>query len=188
MVVDHAGEGAPGLWSVVGGKLTTHRTLAEQLVSRALVRLQRPWTRCLTRRGTLHLEGLLREVTSTAEGLPLDPAQIEHLVTLYGPRAKEVVDRVRQDPSGAARICPHNPDIAAQVGVAVEREWAVTLADLLLRRTGIGTSACLGLDCAEHAAGLMGRAAGWDNDRQAREVAAYRQLMECRHRAGLERK
>jgi glycerol-3-phosphate dehydrogenase len=119
--------------------------------------------------------------------LPLDAAQVEHLVTLYGLRAKEVVDRVRRDPSGAERICPRNPDLAAQVTVAVEREWAMTLADLLLRRTGIGTSACLGLDCAERAAALMGSAAGWDSDRQAGEVAAYRKLIECRHRSGLAR-
>jgi len=67
----------------------------------------------------------------------------------------------------------------------VEREWAVTLADLLLRRTGIGSSACLGLDCAERAAARMARAAGWSEERRAAEVAAYRRLVERRYRAGL---
>jgi glycerol-3-phosphate dehydrogenase len=88
-----------------------------------------------------------------------------------------VVERVRRAATLGERICPQNPDIAAQIGEAVEREWAATLADLLLRRTGIGTSPCLGLDCAERAADLMGHAAGWDAARQAQEVYDYRQLI-----------
>ena len=95
------------------------------------------------------------------------------------------MERVRRNPAAGERICPRNPDVAAQVEVAVKREWAVTLADLLLRRTGIGTSPCLGLDCAERAAAWMGRAAGWSDARRAAEIGAYRRLIQQRYRAGL---
>ena len=110
---------------------------------------------------------------------------MEHLVRLYGPHAEEVVEHVRRNPAAGERICPRNPDVAAQVEVAVKREWAVTLADLLLRRTGTGTSPCLGLDCAERAAAWMGRAAGWSDARRAAEIGAYRRLIQQRYRAGL---
>jgi glycerol-3-phosphate dehydrogenase len=190
-IVDHAADGAPGLWSIVGGKLTTHRSLAEQAAGRALVWLCRPWVRSPTaasRRGDpeeWNLADLRRSVAATAVGLPLTAAQVEHLVDLYGRSAGEVVERVRRDPSLGERICPHNPDVAAQVQVAVEQEWATRLTDLLLRRTGIGTSPCLGLDCAKRAAALMARAAGWDRTRCTAEVAEYRRLIEQRHRGGL---
>jgi glycerol-3-phosphate dehydrogenase len=190
-VVDHAFEGAPGLWSIVGGKLTTHRTLAEQTVDRALAWLRRqseePRTaaRCSTSDGELDLAELTRSVRAAAAGLPLEEAQVEHLVTLHGPRAADLVARMRHDRDLAERICSRNPDVAVQVEEAVEREWAVTLADLLLRRTGIGTSRCLGLDCVERAAALMGRAAGWNGLRRAEEIRAYRALVERRYRAGL---
>jgi glycerol-3-phosphate dehydrogenase len=184
-VVDHAGEGAPGLWSIVGGKLTTHPSLAAQTVDRALAWLRRPPTRVRTQSAALDLPALRRSVAAQAVGTGLDAAQVEHLVTLYGPRAGEVVERVRREPALAERLCPHNPDVASQVVHAVECEWAESLADLLLRRTGIGGSACLGLDCAERAADQMARAAGWNADRRAAEVAAYRELIACRYRSGL---
>jgi glycerol-3-phosphate dehydrogenase len=191
-IVDHAAEGFPGLWSIVGGKLTTHRSLAEQAVGRALAWLCRGWVRSPTatwRGGDADgwdLSALRRSISAAAADLPLSAAQVEHLVGLYGCTAGEVIERVRQDRSLGEPICLHNPDVAAQVDVAVEREWAVHLADLLLRRTGIGTSPCLGLDCAERAAALMARAAGWDEARRAREVVEYRRLVEQRYRRGLD--
>jgi glycerol-3-phosphate dehydrogenase len=184
-VVDHTRDGAPGLWSIVGGKLTTHRSLAEQTVGRALAWLRCPWVSGRTARGEVDLATLRRSVADAAAGLPLDAGQLEHLVTFYGPRASYIIERIRRDPGAGERICPRNPDPAAQVAEAIEKEWAVTLADLLLRRTGIGASECLGLDCAERAAGLMGRLAGWSQARQAAEIAAYRELIQRRHRAGL---
>jgi glycerol-3-phosphate dehydrogenase len=190
-VVDHAADGVPGLWSIVGGKLTTHRTLAEQVVDRAIAVLlgkpfhQRGGGRRSTAGGELDLAALSHSVAEAAADLPLEAAQIEHLVRLYGPRAREVVERVRRNPVLGERICAQNPDVAAQIEMAVEQEWALTLADLLLRRTGIGTSPCLGLDCAERAAAWMGRAAGWSDTRRTGEIAAYRQLVRRRYRAGL---
>jgi len=79
------------------------------------------------------------------------------------------------EPSLRERICPHNPDIGAQAVYAVRHELALTLADILVRRTGIGLSRCLGLDCAPAAAHLLARHAGWDEDRISRELAEYRQ-------------
>ena len=191
-IVNHALDGIDGLWSIVGGKLTTHRTLAEVTVDRAIRRL--PWQRT-ERRGRVQtaapetlavdLAALRRLAASAAGGLGLEAEQIEHLVGLYGPRAPALLERVRRDPSLGERICLRNPDIVAQVEEAVQSEWAVTLVDLLLRRTGVGTSPCRGLDCVERAAQFMGRAAGWDETRRALEVRRYRECIVRRFSSGL---
>jgi len=55
----------------------------------------------------------------------------------------------------------------------VESEAAVSLADVLFRRTGIGTSPCVGRDCAEAIAARMAVLCGWDDARRERELAAY---------------
>ena len=189
-VVDHAAEGAPGFWSIVGGKLTTHPTLAAQVADRAIRWLGGPADKAESRPRPAvvgserpDLDSIRRSANAQAAGLNLEPEQIEHLVGLYGPRAMAVLDRAGRVGGMRERICPRNPDIAAQVEEAVEREWAVTLADLLLRRTGIGTSPCLGLDCAVRAARLMGQAAGWDETRQAQEIGDYRALVKRRSRS-----
>jgi glycerol-3-phosphate dehydrogenase len=55
----------------------------------------------------------------------------------------------------------------------VQDEMAVSLQDVLLRRTGIGTSACQGLDCAEAIAERMGQLQGWSSRRMSAELEAY---------------
>ena len=116
---------------------------------------------------------------------PADAALIDDPLALYGPRAAEVraliaadaqMDRgrpARPDPSLSERICEHNPELLAQVAYAVERERAVTLADVLLRRLPAGWSKCHALDGAARAAAVMAPRLGWDDDRIAHEIASY---------------
>ena len=63
---------------------------------------------------------------------------------------------------------------SAQLHLAVQDELAVSLQDVLLRRTGIGTSACQGLDCAESIADRMAALLGWRPRRREAELDAYR--------------
>src|SRR2546430_13899109 len=72
------------------------------------------------------------------------------------------------------RLCPRNPDIVAQLHLAVQDEMAVSLQDFLLRRTGIGTSRCQGTDCAEPIGRRMGQLLGWTPRRLEAELDAYR--------------
>jgi len=171
-------EGLAGLISIVGGKLTNFREVSREavdLVARKLGRgrdaapwPQHAWAGLPT--GAAELEEL-----ATAHGL--EPAQVDHLATLYGPRLSDVLALADGEPSLRQRICPHNPDIGAQAVYAVQHELALTLADILVRRTGIGLSRCLGLDCAPAAASLLARHAGWDPDQSGRELADYREYV-----------
>ena len=100
-------------------------------------------------------------------------------LALYGPRAGEVRALIAADASLGERICEHNPELLAQVAYAVEREHAVTLTDVLLRRLPAGWSKCHALDGAARAAAVMGARLGWRDERIAHEIASYeRELRE----------
>ncbi|MDQ6674420.1 MAG: glycerol-3-phosphate dehydrogenase/oxidase [Chloroflexota bacterium] len=185
---DHArGEGVHGIVSVVGGKLTGYRAIAEDvgdLVVGKLGRLDRNVSRATRVRplpgGHLaNLQTYVRdEVWPRARAVGLDLEQASHLGSMYGSLSPAVLARVERDPRLARRVCPHQPTIAAQLECAVVDEWAVCLADVLLRRTSLGLQACQALDCldavAEYLAGLL----GWDAAERARQIEAYRREIE----------
>jgi glycerol-3-phosphate dehydrogenase len=98
---------------------------------------------------------------------------VETLVTTYGRRAGAVLDAARRLPGGTERLCKNAPEIHAQLHWAVESELAVSLQDVLLRRTGLGTGSCLGLDCAPAIAQRMGALLGWSPRRVEAELDAY---------------
>ena len=58
----------------------------------------------------------------------------------------------------------------------------MTLEDFLVRRTGIGTSHCQGLDCAEAIGERMAELAGWSRARLDAELAAYHAHVARSHR------
>jgi glycerol-3-phosphate dehydrogenase len=173
-------EGPRGTFlSVTGGKLTSYRALAEEVTDRIAAGLDRPRP-ARTAETPLYgggLSSLERALSTDAPQLArrygLAPATASTLVETYGSRAGEVLAPVARDPGLARRLCDRSPDILAQIKYAVDREYAVTLKDLLFRRLAAGTGPCQGRDCARRAAEVMGRYAGWDERRREREVAEY---------------
>ena len=122
--------GPAGMLSVAGGKLTTYRRIALEVLDRlrADLGLRRVDTRPWPLPGASGLESV---------SLPsvLEPDVHEHLLHLYGSLAPEVVARARDDPGLLDRLSPHGPDIGAQVGYAATHEWARSVDDVLRRRT-----------------------------------------------------
>ena len=167
--------------SITGTKLTCFRSLAEQ-VGATIARILGQGGPSDTARialdgedeeaGALEVRAML-DVTEAVRSSGLEPEQVEMLVTTYGRRARAVLDAARRIPGGTERLCKNALEIVAQVHWAVESELAVSLQDLLLRRTGIGTGPCLGLDCAPAIAQLMGALLGWSPRRLEAELDAY---------------
>ena len=93
--------------------------------------------------------------------------------TLYGRGYRRVMELAGKVPGGAEPLCPSNPDIVAQLYYAVHEELTVSLQDVLLRRTGIGTSRCQGGDCAEAIGRRLGSLLGWSPRRLDAELDAY---------------
>jgi glycerol-3-phosphate dehydrogenase len=91
----------------------------------------------------------------------------------YGARRGEFGEFAGRQPELQAPICEHNPETLAQVGYAVERERAMTLGDVLLRRLPCGWSACHALDGAGRVAETMAERLGWSAERVKGEIVAY---------------
>jgi len=173
------GEGGSFL-SITGTKLTCYRSLAEEAVDRVGRLLGRP-SRCRTH--LLALDGseveetievhLWADVSNLSRRTGLDPDQIQNLLTTYGRRYTTVLQIAERAPELKERLCKQNPDIRAQLLYAVEHEMTETLRDFLLHRTGIGTSACMGKDCCEQIALLMGELRDWDRRRIDRQIQDY---------------
>jgi len=154
-------DGVAGVLSVVGGKITAYRAIAEEvtdLAARKLGREPKPIPQGSRRQGSRRQASL-----TAAKALP----------GADGSRAREIAALAAGDPSLAAPLCPHHHGVAAEVAHAVRKEWAMTIGDVLLRRTAIGLGPCQGLDRLDAVAELMGRLLGWNDERRKSEVAAY---------------
>jgi glycerol-3-phosphate dehydrogenase len=172
--------------SITGTKLTCYRSLAAELGDRVGRMLGRTVP---TRTHRVSLDGLDEDLGKiearawldvsaemVASGLGRDT--LETLVETYGRGYRRVVDVAGKVPGGADRLCPHNAEIVAQLHVAVEDEMAVSLQDVLLRRTGIGSSLCQGLPCAEGIGKRMAELCGWKPRRLEAELDRYRVQVE----------
>jgi glycerol-3-phosphate dehydrogenase len=185
---DHRRRGGPdGLISVLGGKITAYRDIAEEVTDLAAKRLGnrvRPSTaRAPLPGGDLRPEDVVDRLWPRAEKLGLGRDQVDHLAALYGSRADAVLELAERQPQLAARFCEHGPSILAQALYAVREEGAASLADVLLRRAPIGLASCLALDSVDRAAEVIGEELGWDRPRRAAEILAYREHVAERYAA-----
>ena len=112
--------GPQGVVSVAGGKLTTHRQIARDVLRRLPGRPPELWHDALPGAGPL----TPRPATTNADVWA-------HLTALYGSEA----GRVLTYPDAGERIHPEGPDVWGQVRYAKEHEWALTPEDVSRRRT-----------------------------------------------------
>jgi glycerol-3-phosphate dehydrogenase len=174
IIHDHA-PAVEGLLTVIGGKLTTFRSLGEHVVDAVCRKLG------VRRRSTSRAEPLpggrtasldtFREALATVARLEPDAA--ERLVDVYGTRAQGILERARRDPVLAEVVDPRHGVMAAEVVHALETEFARTLTDVLLRRTMVGLDPDVDLEAVLATAEVMARHEGWDAVRTDREVEAY---------------
>lgn len=173
---DHAADGLAGLITVVGGKLTTFRQLAEDAVDDSLRRLGRVPQPCPTRDrplpgGTLlDLSGLRSRLVN--EGAP--PKTADRLLSFYGSRAGDVWQLSREHGELAKTLDERTGLVAAEIVFSVETELAKTLTDVMARRTLLAFEPDHGLAAVEDIAAVLARQLNWDEPRVATELAGYR--------------
>jgi glycerol-3-phosphate dehydrogenase len=184
---DHARrDGVAGIVSVVGGKITGYRAIAEEvgdLVARSLGPFHGRDSTTHTRPlpgGRLHdLESYVTsDVWPRARALGLDHDQAHHLASIYGSLTGSILERAEADRRLSQRVCPGQPTIAAQLVRAVEDEWALSLGDVILRRTPLGLRACQALDCLDQIADRVAPLLGWDAHERGKQIDAYRREIE----------
>jgi glycerol-3-phosphate dehydrogenase len=170
-----------GLYSIVGGKLTTHRALAEDV----LRKLRKFWPNLppsptRERRLPGALDTADRDTLLADIGAQLGARQAARLWNVYGAAAAMVAARARDETECAVTLA--GDLLGADLEHAVTVERAVTLEDILQRRCMVGLNRSFGCDAARAAAGWLVSRGHWDASRAAAEVAAYRTFA-LRHHA-----
>jgi len=134
--------GPPGLFTITGGKLTTYRAMAQDLVDRVAAALgdARP---CLTRRIPLGLHGsaaaAVRLARAEVARLGLPPRTAARLVQRYGDDWPEAARLIGEDSSLGEPVVSTLPVLGVEVALARSREMALTDSDVYVRRTRLTT-------------------------------------------------
>ncbi|WP_449278592.1 FAD-dependent oxidoreductase [Leucobacter sp. GX24907] len=179
--------GVPVL-SLVGGKWTTFRALAEHLgdeTLRVLRRRRRVSTRTTPIGGAVGLprDAASRRLWIARHGGDHGEALTGRMLDRYGTRASEVLAALPPSPEPLR----HTPDyLAAELAHLATTEHVVHLDDLLLRRTSIAFTGGLSRTALEEIAAAIAPALGWDHDRQEAEVDRTTELLLTRHRVRLD--
>jgi glycerol-3-phosphate dehydrogenase len=168
-----------GLMLVAGGKLTTYRVMAADVVDHAVRRLGAttvPGSRTddLPLLGADGYARLRRDPAALAlrSRVPVDVA--EHLLDRYGSLATDVLGLLRERPELVRPLAGAPSYLAVEVAYAARAEAALHLEDVLARRTRISIeTAHRGVDSAADTATLMGDVLDWDADRRNREIENY---------------
>ncbi|MGB3672961.1 MAG: glycerol-3-phosphate dehydrogenase/oxidase [Candidatus Nanopelagicales bacterium] len=171
---------APGLVLIAGGKYTTYRVMASDAVDAAVASRAEVTTDnvpgCET--DELPLVGAAgysaawaaRERTAREAGLTL--AQVEHLLRRHGDRTRTVLDLIAVDPKLAEPMHPEAPYLLAEAVIAITREGAVGLDDVLVRRTRLALETRGGgVDVAQSIAEVLAPYANWTEADIAAQVA-----------------
>ena len=171
VIKDHAPEHR-GMLSIIGGKLTTYRSLAEETVDIVFKQLGLKAPRCITTRLLFpgaHAQDWDRLRSGLGQASALPPATVARLVDIYGCGAEPEL----MQPLGNSVDA-----IGAELVFTYQHEFSRTLTDVLLRRTMIGHREGGGVEFAARAADILAPYAGWDEARCHREVADYTRYVE----------
>ena len=169
-------EPTPGLVRVTGGKLTTYRAMAAQVVDVLVRSLGKGASRARTDEEPVD-GGAITDVVATiaaATRATNDPVVAERLVHAHGSEWSRVWALADADATLRERVSPERPYIMAELRYGVEREMARTLGDLLIRRVPLAfETADNGRAAARHVAPTVATWLRWDAAALDVELVAY---------------
>ncbi len=174
-ISDNKENGLNGLITVEGGKFTTSRNLAEKCVDLVDAKLGRPKVKSKTARH--HLAGCrIKNLNSFMEDIHKQSANgfggatLDYLARCYGTDYPAII-KLAHENNDLAEQLNEDGEILAQVVYAVREEMAHTLADIVLRRTGIGTLGNPGEAVLRKVAQVAARELQWTPERMEQEIA-----------------
>lgn len=189
ILIDHAQQHKlPGLVTLIGIRYTMARGDAARAIDIIAKQLGRKTARPPTDRLPIHggnIEGFdtFLERTLRAIGPAMPAVVVRALVHNYGSEYRRVLQFADTDPSLMEPV-PGSTVLKAEVIHAVREEMALTLADLVLRRTDLGTAQYPGREALRVCADLMGGELGWTASRIEQELSEVAQLFPLVARAG----
>ena len=155
---------AKGLISIIGGKLTTYRNLAEQTVDKLAKVLRRKLPECRTREALLPgAWGIDRAGKDLATSKILTEHGKQRLLSIYGGRANAIVELALTAPELQESLDSRGDYLAAEVAFVIREEFAVTLSDIVFRRMMIGFDADQGRTLYDAIGSRAATAFGWSD-------------------------
>ncbi|HTC82774.1 MAG TPA: glycerol-3-phosphate dehydrogenase C-terminal domain-containing protein, partial [Rhizomicrobium sp.] len=159
------------LFSALGGKWTTSRALAEKITDTLVARLGKKAPRCATAKIALpggrfdRFEDMVKGFVKTWPGIP----SLRNMAHMLGARLPQALKNAR-----LTDLAPlgQSGDTPAQIAFAMAEEMALTLEDMVMRRTAIGQFGPPTTNVLEQVADRMATQLGWSEERKARELAS----------------
>lgn len=183
LVRDHEVEVDPasGLVSILGGKWTTYRLMAQDTIDTCCERLGLTDKSCIT--DTIKLvgaEGYSEDFwQSLVRDFGMDEAMARHLAHQYGTESTAIGRLMREHPEWQQRLTPALPHTGAEVVYVVRQEMAQTLKDVLARRFGLEfIDWSTTYQITETVAELMGNELGWTTVDRQEAITHYRTELE----------
>ena len=182
IIFDHRKEGVKNLFTLIGGKLTTYRNVGEEMVDAIFKRMKRSPQPCVT--DSLPLPGCILPSDERIQQAiaqydsTVSAKTIDHLFSVYGARALEVLALTKDNPELCQPVDPDVPDIKAQIVYAVESELAHTLVDILRRRTTLAMNGHYGINLLPVVTETLQKHCNWTQEQSDRACADYRFFME----------
>jgi glycerol-3-phosphate dehydrogenase len=172
------------LLSLVGGKWTTFRALAEHLSNDVLALVSKP--RVVSTVGLAIGGGAGFPATDAAlkvwiasNGELVGTARAEALLGRYGTRASEIIDYITEN--GDVMLESTAEYTRTELQYLVAQESVVHLDDVFLRRTSLAFTGSITADVLDEVADVVAEGLGWDDETRAAEVAAVRTLLADAH-------
>ncbi len=169
-IVDHTADGAPGVYSMIGGKLASYRLFAQEMSDQVATRDFDVQVPCATHLRPLPGGERVLDALAIAAAHQLTPVAARRLVYRHGTRALRILERAARRPSERQVTCACEPVIEAEVRHAVDAEMARTVDDVA-RRTRLGLGACGGMRCAARCGQIIAQERGL-SPREGRRMAS----------------
>jgi glycerol-3-phosphate dehydrogenase len=180
-IYDNAKDGFEGLITVAGGKYTTSRSLAENVMEVVGKKLGLRMGKCVTAKRYLagceikDIDAFMQEIRS--DDSRLEARTLDWLGRHYGTECRRVIDLSQGDRS-LAKPLDADGEILAQAVYGIREEMALTLKDVVFRRTGLGTLGDPGDDVIEEVADVAAAELGWDEARRDGEIQQVKQALQ----------
>lgn len=170
-IIDHATHGAPGLYSMIGGKLASYRIFAEEMADILAARFGLSISSS-THEKPLPGGDLLVDPGALGQQMGIETIAAKRLTYRHGSRALRIAERVHERPREACTVCVCEPVTEAEVRHVVRHEWARSVADVS-RRTRLGLGACGGMRCAARCGQIVAQELGLSPQDGLKQAARF---------------
>jgi len=162
---DHAEEGAAGMLSVIGGKLTNAASLARLCARKIGVDSSSPAKVQIALGSCDSLETTLHQWSQQIARIAgISEASARGITEWHGPWAQAIAHVAASSDEQRLPLCQHTEHLVAEAAAAFASQHAITLGDVLLRRVPVALGACWTEKCSAEAAHKIGKVMGWSEN------------------------